>query len=439
MILPTVPIKPVGNCFFKELTENKMQNLQHTGLYLTNQADKNKILKMVMHNGFLQQYQDLSLLHGELFSTITIDKLIDEEYRHDKIIVSSEENTELSTMSSGQQKKALLSYLIAQKPDYLLLDDIYSNVDKATQQQITKTLTELSSTTIIIQVFYRKRDVLPFIEQILSIDPKNNITDSQSREEFINNREENHGKKLFRLPDYFQEKTVFDDNLIELNSVSVSYGEKKVLNNVNWTIKSGEFWQLVGPNGSGKSTLVSMISGDNPKAYGQNMVLFGRRKGSGETIWDIKRNIGYFTPGMMVHFTRNETVENMLISGLNDSVGLYVKPTDLQKDMAESWIAMLGDAFRGKMFQQLSVGQQRMVMVARAMIKHPPLLILDEPTIELDDANSELFIEMINAIAAERKMAVIYVSHRDEEALKPDLIFELVKTENGSTGKILAL
>lgn len=439
MILPTVPIKPVGNCVFKELTENKMQNLQHTGLYLTNQADKNKILKMVMHNGFLQQYQDLSLLHGELFSTITIDKLIDEEYRHDKINVSSDENTELSTMSSGQQKKVLLSYLIAQKPDYLLLDDIYSNVDKATQQQITKTLTELSYTTIIIQVFYRKRDVLPFIEQILSIDPKNIITESQSRDEFSNNRDENHVKKQFRLPDYFQEKTVFDDNLIELNSVSVSYGEKKVLNNVNWTIKPGEFWQLVGQNGSGKSTLVSMISGDNPKAYGQNMVLFGRRKGSGETIWDIKRNIGYFTPGMMVHFTRNETVENMLISGLNDSVGLYVKPTDLQKDMAESWIAMLGDAFRGKMFRQLSVGQQRMVMVARAMIKHPPLLILDEPTIELDDANSELFIEMINAIAAERKIAVIYVSHRDEEALKPDLIFELVKTENGSTGRTLAL
>jgi molybdate transport system ATP-binding protein len=97
---------------------------------------------------------------------------------------------------------------------------------------------------------------------------------------------------------------------------------------------------------------------------------------------------------------------------------------------------MLGPGFKNKSFQQLTTGQQRMVMVARAMVKHPPLLILDEPAIELDDENSRLFIGMVNALAAEKKVAIIYVSHRDEEDLRPEKIFQLTPAEKGYTGVI---
>jgi len=165
-------------------------------------------------------------------------------------------------------------------------------------------------------------------------------------------------------------------------------------------------------------------------------MLFGKKKGSGESIWDIKRQIGYFTPSMILQFTRDDSVENMIISGLLDSVGLYVKPSDIQKDIAKSWIDMLGPYYRNKSFQSLSIGQQRMVMVARAMVKHPPLLILDEPTVELDDENSLLFIDMVNAIASGKKIAIVYVSHRDEPDLKPDKVFELIPGIEGSTGKV---
>jgi len=238
----------------------------------------------------------------------------------------------------------------------------------------------------------------------------------------------------FQLPEAYSLETKAPDPLIELHNISVSYGDKQVLTQLDWTIRSGEFWQLVGPNGSGKSTLLGMICGDNPKAYGQNMMLFGRKKGTGETIWDIKKYIGYFSPSMVLQFTRNETVENMLISGFNDSVGLYVEPSDMQKELAKVWVGLLGQSFVGKNFQQLSVGQQRIVMVARAMVKHPAVLILDEPTIELDDANSRLFIEMVHAIATNTKVAIVYVSHRDEENLQAHKVFELVKCESGYTG-----
>jgi len=414
-----------------------MKNTKNIGIYLHNTANKKQIIQQIMTNNLLNKQVDLSEQTGVLFSSITIDRMINDELRHDQILVHTEENESLQTMSSGQQKRALLAYLIAQQPDYIVLDDVYSNVDLATQQHITNTLSKLSEQTLLIQLFFRKRHLLPCIDVVCQLNAKNEIILVQAADEFRKlispSSEKQHE---FKLPAIYSENHNNLETLVELHSVSVKYGNKQVLSDINWTIRKGEFWQLTGPNGAGKSTLISMITGDNPKAYGQNMILFGRRKGSGETIWDIKRQIGYFTPIMIQQFSRSESVENMIISGLNDSVGLYTVPSDLQKDIAKSWLQMLGPSFRNKNFQQLSLGQQRMVMVARAMVKHPPLLILDEPTIELDDENSRLFIDMVKAIAAEKQMAIIYVSHRAEEDLQPDKVFELIKTENGFTGKV---
>ena len=422
----------------KSVSEStKMKNTKNIGIYLHNTANKKQIIQQIMTNNLLNKQVDLSEQTGVLFSSITIDRMINDELRHDQILVHTEENESLQTMSSGQQKRALLAYLIAQQPDYIVLDDVYSNVDLATQQHITNTLSKLSEQTLLIQLFFRKRDLLPCIDVVDQLNEKNEIILVQAADEFRKlispSSEKQHE---FKLPAIYSENHNKLETLVELHSVSAKYGDKQVLSHINWTISKGEFWQLTGPNGAGKSTLISMITGDNPKAYGQNMILFGRRKGSGETIWDIKRQIGYFTPIMIQQFSRSESVENMIISGLNDSVGLYTVPSDLQKDIAKSWLQMLGPSFRNKNFQQLSLGQQRMVMVARAMVKHPPLLILDEPTIELDDENSRLFIDMVKAIAAEKQMAIMYVSHRAEEDLQPDKVFELIKTENGFTGKV---
>jgi molybdate transport system ATP-binding protein len=226
--------------------------------------------------------------------------------------------------------------------------------------------------------------------------------------------------------------------LVQFNNVSVSYEERCILKNINWQINKGEFWQLIGPNGSGKSTLLSMITGDNPKAYNQNLILFGRKKGTGETVWDIKAKIGYVNALMTHYFERRDTIENMVISGLNDSIGLYIKPSEVQIHLADEWLKLIGlyDQ-RKKVFVDLSAGKQRLVMIARAMIKHPPLLILDEPTTGLDDHDAMVFTTLVNKIAAETNTAIIYVSHRKESGLSPDFIYELLPNEEGSIGKII--
>ena len=317
------------HCIF---ANTNMITLKHTAIYIENSINKRLILERIMNKSFDVKLNLSHTAKTVLYSAISIEKMIADELKHDKYLIQSENNTALQFMSSGQQRKALLQYLIEQQPDTMVLDDVYSNVDKETQQSILETLNNLSSSIRFIQILFRKRDLLPFIERVYTLNNDLSVDIEFSLQAFQDLQTTcKVEKSISVLPKGYNHQYFKDDSLIELKNVSVKYEDRQILKDINWTIGSGEFWQLVGPNGSGKSTLISMISGDNPKAYGQDMKLFGFQKGSGESIWDIKRHIGYFTPAMIQNFERDDTVENMIISGFNDSIGLYTQPTDIQK------------------------------------------------------------------------------------------------------------
>jgi molybdate transport system ATP-binding protein len=273
--------------------------VNHIGIYLSNSVNKDWIIEEIFLNKFLREYLDLSGLHGELFSTLTIHQMIDEELRHERFLVFTEENPDLLSMSSGQQRKALLTYALSQKPQYIVLDDLFGSIDKETQQYIIEKLKQVASSTLFIQLFYRKQDVLDWTQTVYMIDGENKIVAQYPLEKFISLQEITHPIQEIThpiqeitLPHLFSETSDAINPVVQLNSVSASYGGKQVLKDICWTIHPGEFWQLKGPVGSGKSTLLSMIIGDNPRGYGQDMILFGRKKGSGETIWDIRKQIG---------------------------------------------------------------------------------------------------------------------------------------------------
>ena len=243
--------------------------------------------------------------------------------------------------------------------------------------------------------------------------------------------------QLHNIPPPCKRNSNIPDILLEFRNVSVSYGEKPILKSINWTIKKGEFWELSGPNGSGKTTLLTMLTGDNPKAYGQDIMLFGRKKGSGESVWDIKEKIGYLTPAMVDLFKRRHTVEQMLISGMVDSIGLYKKPTTFELNLSKQWLQVVGLKHLARTpFIKLSQVQQRMVLILRAMVKHPPVLILDEPSNGLDDAAASMLVHLINKVADESDTAIIYVSHRKEPGLKAHKHYLLMPGRDGSTGKV---
>ena len=204
--------------------------------------------------------------------------------------------------------------------------------------------------------------------------------------------------------------------LLKLQNVSIRYGNRTILKGLSWSLKAGEKWALTGRNGSGKSTLLSLICADNPQAYSCNITLFGRKRGTGESIWDIKRNIGYLSPEMYKSYRKPLPVENIVASGLFDTIGLYVEPKEEHLQRVERWMELFNlSRFRGTNYMHLSDGWQRMVLLARAFVKNPPLLILDEPFHGLDNKNRTLAAEIIESWCRQPEKSLIMVSHYKED------------------------
>jgi len=411
----------------------------HIAIFTTDKANKNLFTQQLLTGKGIGSFAAFNQLSGQLFSKLTLDELIDEELRHEHLEVAKAQNRLLQSLSDGEQKKALLSYLLAQQPGYIILDNPFDNLDKASQAALLIMLEQVASATIIIQLVNRSRDLLPFITEAFCLELNQSLTEIGNIPAYVEKRNKEssyvfHGT----VPSPIHTYTIPEGPLVKFNNVSVQYDGRPIVTNICWTISPGECWQMIGPNGSGKTTLLSLITGDNPKAYGQDITLFGRRKGTGEAVWDIKKNIGYFTPAITSQFSRYDSVEKMVIGGFFDSIGLYIQPSDMQQKIARQWLELIEMLpLRNTLFHKLSLGQQRTALIARAMIKHPPLLILDEPTSGLDDYNAGLVVSLINKIAEESNTTILYVSHRTEEGLSPDLIFELTPHENGSVGKCL--
>lgn len=407
---------------------------QHWAIFINNESHKGEFIRRLLNGNPPNELEEFTKLHGVLYSKLAIEQFIDKEDRHGTKIITKDSQQSLQSMSSGEQKKALLNYLFQTKPDYLILDNPFDNLDIASQKKLGDKLTENSTRTIFVSIISRKNDLLPFIKNYASLN-KSKLSVHKDLSFLIDHKIE--VPFSGKIPGALKKITCKSNDLVALKNIHVKFGDKTVLQNINWTIKKGEFWQLIGKNGSGKTTILSMITGENPKGYGQNLFLFGHKKGSGESIWDIKRYIGYFTPAMTDKFTGYHSVENMLISGLNDSIGLYIRPTEIQLRLAKQWLLLIDMwTIKDQRFHDLTMGQKRLVMTVRAMIKHPLLLILDEPTAGLDDASAELLVALVNKIARESEVATIFVSHRKEPGLEPDHTYELKMTKNGAIGLV---
>jgi len=418
-----------------------MGNSNHIAIFLSNKANKNILVKQLLNKNATGQFAVFNSLEGALFSDIAIKELIEAEEQHGYVEVATSINRHLRTLSGGEQKKTLLTYLLAKKPGFIIADNPFDNLDIASQETLLQMFTDIAKHIPIIQLITRAADRLPFITNAVGITDDNIVVDYKNVQGYFLHQQD---KKLpflsGTIPVSDHLYGLISNPLVQFNNVTVQYEERIIVNGINWQINTGEFWHLIGPNGAGKTTLLSLITGDNPKGYGQNLMLFGKRKGSGESVWSIKQKIGYFTSSITDLFSRYTEVGQMIISGFFDSVGLYTKPSARQVKLANQWLELIGMLPQKKsLFHTLSLGQQRMVLIVRAMVKHPPILIVDEPTAGLDDANAAIIVALINKMAGESSTAILYVSHRTEAGLAPKFIFELTACKKGSTGKVTAL
>jgi molybdate transport system ATP-binding protein len=217
--------------------------------------------------------------------------------------------------------------------------------------------------------------------------------------------------------------------LVDMRDVHVSLDGTSILRGVNWTIREGEHWALLGPNGAGKTTLLSMILGDLPQAYANHISLFGRRRGSGESIWEIKQQIGWVAPELHLYHPQTASCLDVICSGFFDSVGLYRACSPAQRDTARAWMERLGLDGTGQTFGALSEGEQRLALIARALVKGPRLLILDEPCQGLDVRNSARVLEAVDAATERMETSLVYVTHRADEM--PRAITHVLRLDGG--------
>lgn len=410
--------------------------MKHWAVITKNSNHYQSLISRILAQEHVAGFESLQHKKGISFSKNTLNEYLHREDVHDIRFIT---NGLLAKKSSGEQKRILFRLLRNKEFDYLILDNPYDAIDVAYQSYLQEELKQISQYKELIIFSSRIHDVPEFCSQF-GYTGANGIewfTSLISLKRVVNATQLSFPE--FHLP----HKTHIDfniDPLITFKNVSVSYEDQHVLSEISWTIRPKEFWHVIGPNGSGKTTLLSLITGDNPKGYGQDIALFGMQKGNGETIWDIKKHIGYVTPSMTHKFNGHHTVEHMLISGLVDAIGLYSIPTSAQKQTAAIWLKNIGmSAKRAITFSDLTQGEQRLVLVARAMIKQPKLLILDEPTMALDDNSALHLTHLIQEISERTTTCILYVSHRKEANITPTAVLNLFPSETGSKATVTYL
>ncbi|KMJ45283.1 molybdate ABC transporter ATP-binding protein ModF [Xenorhabdus khoisanae] len=330
-------------------------------------------------------------------------------------------------LSTGEVRKVLLCQALMADPDLLILDEPFDGLDAYARGQLSQLLESLVAKGItLVLILTRFHEIPDFVEQIgvladchLTLAGEKQSILAESLIAQLAHSEELKNIHLPETDEYrADEQLPTDQPLVSMRNVIVQYNDKPILHDLNWQVNPNEHWQVIGENGAGKSTLLSLITGDHPQGYSNELILFGRQRGSGETIWDIKRHIGYVSNSIHLEYRVSISVRNVILSGFFDSIGLYQAVSDRQQQLADEWLDLLGlsGETATSPFHSLSWGQQRLVLIARALVKHPALLILDEPLQGLDPLNRQLVLRFIDIMIANGDTQLLFVSHHQEDA-----------------------
>ena len=332
-------------------------------------------------------------------------------------------------LSSGELRKMELVHNLSSSPRVLIMDNPFIGLDAQTRTQLRCLLEELarSESLQVVLVLSMMEDVPDFITHVVTVDGckvGNKLTLEQYRREYALADERRRieeesvfadlDRRIAELP--YSNDNFVSEEIIRFNNINIRYGERTILKDLNWTVRRGDVWALRGGNGSGKSTLLSLVCADNPQAYACDISLFGRKRGTGESIWEIKKHIGYVSPEMHRAYLKDMPAIEIVASGLFDTIGLYRRPHPDMLGICEWWMDVFGIAsLRDKSFVQLSSGEQRLCLLARAFVKDPELLILDEPLHGLDTFNRRRVKRIIEAFCRRRDKTLIMVTHYDSE------------------------
>lgn len=379
--------------------------------------------------------------HGLMQESQTVRESLEQHASDGKLPQSIVENLNLSSLldkkiimlSSGELRRMQFAEALLHMPSLLIIDNPYIGLDENARRQTTdimQNIIDTTDTTIII-VVSRLKDIPPFVRKVIYMRDmnisaycdKSELCPDETTEDSLPKEIEG---ALLSLP--HKEKT--GGSIVECDNVNISYGSRHILRDFTWTVNEGEHWAINGENGAGKSTLLSLVCADNPQAYSQNITLFGFKRGSGESIWDIKKRIGYVSPELYRAYKKNTTVRRIVASGANDT-GIIKSTADQgAMDSTSFWLRIFGiDGLAERNFLQISSGEQRLVLLARAFVKNPDLLILDEPFHGLDGNALRRARHIIDIYCRQENKTLLMVSHYKNEY--PEIIdHELLLSNN---------
>ena len=314
-------------------------------------------------------------------------------------------------LSHGETRKLLLARAVLRGPRLLVLDDPFGGLDVDFRAELGTILDQLArGGTTLVMTTAREDEIPTCITHLLRVDDCKVVASEQS----LLGAEEGSPQRRGTIASAATPGEA--EVIVELRSVTVRYGDAIILDRVNLTVRKGEHWALLGPNGAGKSTLLSLLLADNPQAYANHVCLFGRQRGSGESIWDIKARMGWVAPELLAHYPPSWPCLDAVLSGFHASMGLFRDCTAEEIERGRQILSALGlEREAAQPLLALSQGAQRLVLLARAMVAEPELLILDEPCQGLDARHAQRVTAAVDRVASEGRASVIYVTHHEEE------------------------
>lgn len=428
-----------GGQFFRGTLEIEDENSTHAGMVLVEQQHNFKNLSHTSNFYYQQRFNS-----QDSEDAITVEEFFEKEIAKDSTFSAEFDqwaelfdikklfSERLIQLSNGENKRIQIVKALLQSPSFLLLDNPFTGLDVKSREDLAVVLHEVSNAGLHIILVTAASQLPFFITNVLSLLPDGSAV-TETPDPIASNAQWKKHQPAYLDTQLLKQLTYGTDTgfefAVRMHNVTVQY-DRKILDNISWEVRQGEWWSLSGPNGSGKSTLLSLINADNPQAYANEIWLFDKRRGTGESIWHIKARTGFISPELHLYFDRGISAFNVIASGFFDTIGLFRQVSEMQSQLVMQWMQLFRiDNLQQRPLHQLSHSQQRLVLLVRALVKNPTLLILDEPCQGLDDDQVVFFCKIIDEICLEGNKTLIYVSHQEEQI--PKCVNRFIRLDNG--------